>query len=117
MDVVRDLLDKKVVDRNGREMGRVDAVMIDAPEGAQPRVAALEIGASVLAYRVHPVLGRCVRALLQACGAEGRPLSIPFGDVVDVNDRVKVNLAFGHTAAAAIEHRLRRLVGALPRSS
>ena len=28
MDLVRDMLDKKVVDRNGREMGRVDSIVL-----------------------------------------------------------------------------------------
>jgi sporulation protein YlmC with PRC-barrel domain len=37
MDLVRDLLDKKVVDRNGREMGRVDGIVISIRAGAAPR--------------------------------------------------------------------------------
>src|SRR5436853_178616 len=97
MDIVRDLLDKKIVDRNGREMGRVDAVVIDAPEGVQPRVIAIEIGVSVLAYRVHPLLGRWASAFRYACGYDGRPFRILFRDVSDVDDHVRVNLAFGET--------------------
>ena len=33
MDVVRDVLDKNVVDRNGREMGRVDGILLDHEPG------------------------------------------------------------------------------------
>ena len=54
MDLVHDLLDKKVVDRNGREMGRVDSIVLDIRAGAPPRVAALEIGPRVLASRISP---------------------------------------------------------------
>ena len=53
MDLIRDLLDKKVSDRNGREMGRVDSVILDVRDGAPPRVAAIEIGPAALAYRVR----------------------------------------------------------------
>jgi sporulation protein YlmC with PRC-barrel domain len=118
MDLIRDLLDKKVVDRNGREMGRVDTVILDILEGGSARVAAIEIGPAILAYRVWPVLGRWVEALEHAfCVDEGRPLRIPFSGVLDIHDHVKVNLAYGETAAATIEQRLRRWVSSIPRSS
>jgi hypothetical protein len=38
---------------------------------------------------------------------EGRPLRIPFSDIIEIDDHVKVDLAFGETAAAALESRLR----------
>jgi hypothetical protein len=41
---------------------------------------------------------------------EGRPLRIPFGDIIEIGDHVKVDLAFGDTAAAALETRLRRWI-------
>src|SRR5690349_8712942 len=109
MDLVRDLLDTRLVDRHGREMGRVDSIVLEMHDGAPPRVTALEVGPSVLANRLHPVLGRCVEALEYMFGVhEGRPMRIPFEDVIGVHDSVKVDLAFGETAAATIEQRLRR---------
>lgn len=118
MDLIRDLLDKKVVDRHGREMGRVDSLVLHIREGQAPRVAALELGPGVLAHRVWPILGRWVSALEHAFGVdEGRPLRIPFGEVLDIHDHVKVNLAFGETAAATVEQRLRRWVSSIPGSS
>jgi len=68
MDLVRDVLDKRVVDRNGREMGRVDRIVLELRDGQPPRVAAFEIGPSALATRVHPRLGRWVEALEHAVG-------------------------------------------------
>jgi sporulation protein YlmC with PRC-barrel domain len=111
MDLVRDLLDKAVVDRNGREIGRVDSIVIEIRNTAGPRITALEIGPAVLAYRVHRVLGRWMAAFEHALGIdEGRPLRIPFGDIIEIGDHVKVDLAFGDTAAAALETRLRRWI-------
>jgi hypothetical protein len=118
LDLVRDLLDKKVVDRNGREMGRVDNVILDVRPGAPPRVAGFELGPEVLAARVHPIFGRWVAALLQACDvADGRPVRIAFAQVLSTLEHVKVDLAAGETAAAVIERRLRRWVSAIPGSS
>ena len=54
MDLVRDLLDKKVVDRNGREIGRVDSVVLENGRHGPVRVSAIEIGPAVLAYRPVP---------------------------------------------------------------
>ena len=53
MDVVHDVLDKQIVDRNGREMGRADGIVLDVGENAPPRLAEVLIGASVLGARVN----------------------------------------------------------------
>jgi len=118
MDLVRDLLDKRVVDRNGRDMGRVDAVILELRGGASPRVAAIEIGPAVLASRVHPTLGRWVAALEHAFAVDdGRPTRIAVGGILDITDRVKVDCAFGETPASSVERRLRAWIGAIPGSS
>jgi hypothetical protein len=118
MDLVRDLLDKLVVDRHGREIGRVDAITVEIRPDAPPRVTAIEIGPAVLASRVATIFGRWMTGLEHALGiAEGRPLRIPFGDILDTRDRIKVDRAAGETVAAALEHRLRKWVAALPGSS
>ena len=118
MDLVRDMLDKKVVDRNGRDMGRVDSIVLRVDAAAPPSVLALEIGPSVLAARVRPLFGRWVAALEHGFGvSEGRPLRILLKDVLHVHNHVKIDVAFGETPAATIEQRLRRWVASLPRSS
>jgi sporulation protein YlmC with PRC-barrel domain len=116
MDLVRDLLDKLVVDRNGRELGRVDRIVLDRRGGGPMRVAAIEIGPSVLASRIHPLFGRWVAALEYACGvSEGRPLRIHIGEVLEFGDTVKIDRAFGDTSAATIERRARRWFARIPR--
>ena len=115
LHLVRDLLDARVVDRNGRNMGRVDGIVLEIREGAGPRVAAIEIGPDVLASRVHAFLGRLVWGLERAFRVdEGRPLRIPFAHILDVDDGVKVDCAFGETPAATVEQRLRRVVSHIP---
>ena len=118
MDLVRDVLDTKVVDRNGREVGRVDSLVLQIRAGEPPVVAAIEIGPAVLAHRVRPVLGRIVAGLEHAFGIDqGRPMHVPFAQVLDLNDHVKVDVAFGETPAATVELWLRRWVSRIPRSS
>jgi sporulation protein YlmC with PRC-barrel domain len=115
MELVRDLLDKLVMDRNGQEMGRVDGIVVEQRDGMPPRVAALEIGPSVLGARLHPAIGRFVAGLEQAFGvADGRPIRIGFSNVTEIGKDVKVDLSIGETAAGNVEQRLRAWIGRLP---
>jgi hypothetical protein len=54
MDLVRDVLDKQLVDREGEELGRADGVILEIRADGPPRVDALELGFVVLAGRIHP---------------------------------------------------------------
>ncbi len=118
MDLVRDLLDKHVVDRNGRDIGRVDRVVLDVRPGREPRVVAIELGPEVLAERVRPIFGRLVAALEHVFEVdEGRPLRIAIGSIIGIHDHVKVDVAVGETVAAVVERRLRRWISAIPGSS
>lgn len=114
MDLVRDLLDKKVVDRDGRELGRVDGLLLDAgPDGAA--VAALELGPVVLARRIGWLAARLAAAAEHLIGLGGRPpLRIPFSRVMKIDDDVRVDLSFADTPAAIIEDHLRGWLGSLP---
>ena len=115
MHLVRDLLDTAVIDRNGREMGRVDRVVLEVRRGSPPRVAAIEVGASALGHRLGPTWGRWAAGLLHAFGVdEGQPLRIHVSQILGVTDAVKVDLAFGETPAANVERTLRRFISALP---
>jgi hypothetical protein len=118
LDLVRDLIDKLVLDRYGREMGRVDGVILEIGGDEAPRVAAIAIGSSVLARRVRPFLGRWAAGLERALGIdEGRPLRIPFAAVLDVTNHVRVDVAVGETPGAVVEHALRNVWSALPGGS
>jgi sporulation protein YlmC with PRC-barrel domain len=112
--LIRDLLDKAVVDRNGREMGRVDRVVLERRNG-EPRVTAIVIGASALADRLDHTLGRWVMGLLHGLGvADGQPVRIHVSQILAVTDAVKVDVAFGDTPAANLERSLRGLIRRIP---
>ena len=115
MNIVRDLLDKAVVDRHGREMGRVDRVVIERRDGAPPRVVAFEVGPSALAARLSRALGRWMTGLLHGLDLDdGQPLLIHVSEILGVTDKVKVDCAFGDTPAANVERKLRGFVTRIP---
>jgi len=113
--IVRDLLDKQIVDRNGREMGRVDRIVMAAVAGSQPTVIAIEVGASALGTRLGRAFGRWIAGILHGFGVDtGQPVRIHVSQILDAADKVKVDLAFGETPAANVERSLARLVSRLP---
>lgn len=116
MDVVRDLLDKNVVDRNGQAMGRVDAILFEQDDGP-PRITALLIGPVALASRLHPALGRLVSALERRLGIDrDRPCRIDVSDIDRIDRTIRLGITLGETRAAAVEELLRRWVLRLPGS-
>ena len=64
MDLVRDILDAQLVDKNGRNIGRVDGILLALRRGKPPRFVAMEVGAATLVHRIHPRLARWFRALM-----------------------------------------------------
>jgi len=63
MDLVRDLLDNQLVDRNQQRIGRIDGIVLELRDGRPPRVLAMEVGFATAARRVHPRFGALVRKL------------------------------------------------------
>lgn len=111
IDLVRDCLDKPVVDRNGREMGRADSVVLELRQGEAPRVAAIEIGPAVLVGRLHPALGRIAGTVEAVLGvADGRPVRVEVRDVTVSDDRITIDRAIGETGALNVENTLRAFV-------
>ena len=99
LHLARDLEDKRVIDRNGREMGRVDRVVLAQARNGMAHVIAIEIGPTALGARLHAVAGRVVRAVEHVFQLEeGRPLRLPIEHVVSVDDNVKLDIAAGDTA-------------------
>ena len=115
MDVVRDVLDKIVVDRNGREMGRVDGILLDDQPNQPVRLVAILIGPAALGDRLHPALGRFVRRVEKRFGLDqNRPTKIDFADVDDIGARIRVRLTISDTAVDAAEKRVRAWIRRLP---
>jgi len=117
VDLIRDVLDKSVVDRNGRDMGRVDGIVVQVEAGQPPRAAEILIGPAALASRLHPGLVRFVSAVEKRFGINReRPVRIDFADVEQIDRKVQLRLTIGDTAVGAIEDRIRRWLLNLPGS-
>jgi sporulation protein YlmC with PRC-barrel domain len=116
MNLIRDCLDKQVVDRNGHNMGRVDGLVLEYEEGKQPCVAYVEVGAFTQARRLHPALGRVVRKLsrrLRICPED--PFRIPWSKMVAAGTEVIAAVEAEKTPAFAWELWLRKnVVGRIP---
>lgn len=115
LHLARDLEDKRVVDRNGRELGRVDRVVLAQPRDGMAHVIAIEIGPTALGARLHPVVGRIARGIEHVFRLEdGRPVRVPVEQIDSVGDTVKLTLAAGDTASLEVEQRLRSFVRHFP---
>jgi sporulation protein YlmC with PRC-barrel domain len=111
MDVIRDVLDNQLVDRNQRKMGKVDGIVVELREGKPPRLAYLEVGLPVLARRLHPRLEHWITAIENKWGAKhSEPVRIPWSKVQDIGIDVDVNVEAEETAILAWEKWLREKV-------
>jgi sporulation protein YlmC with PRC-barrel domain len=111
LDLVRDLLDKHVIDRDGATVGKVDTIVLELREGKPPRVAALEIGSVAVARRLHAGLGTIVAGMQRLVGAgDGEALRVSFPEVQEIGREVRVDVRVADTPALAWERWLRRTV-------
>src|SRR5947207_112289 len=96
MDLVRDLLDRQLVDKHGRNIGRVDGILLELrPDGA-PRVAAMELGSVTLARRLHPALGRWWRTFaLRWLPVPVEPVRISLSTLRDVGVDIELDVDAG----------------------
>jgi len=112
MDLIRDVLDKQLIDRHGLELGRVDGIVLGLRQDAAPRVTGLEMGASTIGRRLHPLLGSLAEGVEHALGlGDVRPMRIPFSAVADVGVAVRLDVVADDTPAMAFEQQLRKRLG------
>jgi hypothetical protein len=111
MNIVHDVLDKLLVDRNEDPMGRVDGLMIAVDGDNPPRVTTIECGAPVLGDRLHPRIGRIVRAIGRRFGLRrGQPIRIAWSKVKSIGIEVKLDTEADRSASLKWEHWLREHV-------
>ena len=112
MDLVRDVLDKLLVDRRHHEIGRVDGIVLETRNGAAPRVVGLEVGLSVTGRRLGHIPGRLAEGFEHAIGlGDARPLRIPFSAVSEIDLELHVDALADETPATLVERQLRRWLG------
>jgi len=114
--LVRDLLDNQMVDREKRNIGRIDGIAIQVAHGKQPRVTDLESGALVLAARLGRPWQRFVAFMTRHFGVRTNPIfRVPWNKVTKVGLDVYVDIDGRKSDAFAWEHYLDdHLIGRLP---
>jgi hypothetical protein len=121
--LVRDVLDKQMIDTKRTPMGRVDGIVLDlraddAGRRQQPRVTQIENGFPVLARRIHPRLRRWAAALGWRFGIRrGATYRIPIAHVLDVGREIQLKRVAEGTPILEWERVLRRrVIGKIPGS-
>jgi len=104
MHLVRDVLDKKLLDREDEEMGRVDGLVMQVSERSQPRITHIEIGGSTLGARLHPVFERLARRMARVWGPKRHePVRIAWSHVKSAGKEIRLDVEAKDTGAVAWE--------------
>ncbi|OLE97697.1 MAG: hypothetical protein AUG75_05215 [Cyanobacteria bacterium 13_1_20CM_4_61_6] len=100
MDLVRDVLDKKLVDREQCDMGRASGLIMQFGEKTQPHITHILIGGPTLWMRIHPALGRASEKLARLWGPKSKePVRIPWSHVETVGKDIKLDVEAKDTGA------------------
>lgn len=100
MHLVRDVLDKKLLDSESCEMGRVDGLVMQFGEGTQPRITHVQIGGPTLWTRLHPALARLATWLAHKWGPRrADSVRIPWSRVKTVGRDIKLDIKARETGA------------------
>jgi hypothetical protein len=118
IDLVRDVLDKQLIDRQETKMGRVDGVVLELRDDGPPRVDHFELGFAVLARRIHPRVETWLQALRRRWSVRRTARQhVPWSVVVEITPHhIKLELDALETPAFDWErwlraHVIRRLPG------
>ena len=114
------LLDRQIVDREGRLAGKVDDVELTTPdEGGPPIVTALVSGRGALARRLGGPVGRLAAVLARRLDPEqGDPGRIPLRDVSEIDNHVTVGRNADELTVYTAERAIREgIIGRIPGAS
>lgn len=103
MHIVRDVLDKELLDRNEKRMGRVDGLIMELSPGEQPRITTISVGGTTLTRRLPGFVGRWMTALVTKWGVRhGQPYTVSWSHVRKVRDAsVQLDVDSDQTPAMA----------------
>jgi sporulation protein YlmC with PRC-barrel domain len=100
MKLVRDVLDKKLTDREDCEMGRVSGLVMHVGERSQPRITHILVGGDTLWMRISPRLAALATMLGKRWGPRREePVRIPWARVETVGKDVKLDVIAKETGA------------------
>jgi hypothetical protein len=109
MNLVRDCLDKQLVDRHGHKMGRVDGIILEVGDDRLPTVSAIEVGPVCQAARFHPIFARMVKWITNRFGVVRKdPYRLPWSKVIPAGIEVIAGVEAEDTPALGWELWLRK---------
>ena len=109
MNLVHDVLDKQVLDRNRCNVGRVDGVALELRDGLPPRVAYVELGAEAALRRLGGAAWARLAVWLRrvASPAAAGPTRVPWESVTVIGKEIQIDAEAEATPALAVELWLR----------
>jgi len=117
MDLLRDLLDKQIVDRQQTKIGRVDGLLAELQADKPPRIVAVELGSIVLARRIGPRPGCWMGRLAAKIGGKhhAEPHRIGWNKVRKIGLEVEFDIDVRRTKIFAWQDWLRdHIIGRIP---
>ena len=100
MKLIRDVLDKKLTDREDCAMGRVSGLVMHVGERSQPRITHIIVGGPTLWMRIHPAFGKLATQMARIWGPKRtEPVRIPWSRVETVGKDVKLDVKAKDTGA------------------
>jgi hypothetical protein len=115
IDLVRDVLDTQVLDRNKTPMGKVDGLVLELRDGQPPRLACLEIDSVEAWRRVGPRFGRWAHAVARLWRRSEHPFRFSWAQVRDLGIDLEIDVDAEETPAFDLERWLRdKFVARIP---
>jgi sporulation protein YlmC with PRC-barrel domain len=111
LDLALAVLDRQIIDPDGRKCGRVDDIELAGTPGSPLMVDALLVGPGAWPGRMRSPIGR----LLSRLGGRGQT-SIPWSDVREISHVVKIRSRAADHGLGRGEEPFRRLTERIPGS-
>jgi len=100
MEIVRDLLDSQVIDREKTKMGRIDGIVLSFDDDGRPRIDHLELGFAAMARRIHPRVESWFRMLRRWSVRRSAVYQVPWERVIDLSRQtVQIDVKADETPA------------------
>ena len=118
LDAGLHLLDRQLIDRDGRLVGKIDDLELVEPEGCgPPYVSAILAGPGALSGRLGGRLGRWLEGVANRLrdGDQDRPARISFGLVTEIGSAVRLAGVKADLETDRVERWAReRVIGRIP---
>jgi sporulation protein YlmC with PRC-barrel domain len=110
------LLDRQLIDSDGRLAGKVDDLELEVPEGGGPPVVtAILAGPGALSRRIGGRPGAWLEAVANRLRGDRRPARVPFGVVKRIESAIDLSVAKTELETNRLEAWTRdHLIGHLP---